>query len=246
MTKVYNRNWLFGKINLIAVLGALLVAGSASAQLSGTYTINSGAATSGSNYASFTALSTALQASGVSGAVTINVVAASGPYSEQFYLDEITGSSATNTITINGNGEEIRANSPIIELEGTDFITFDDLVIEQTGSVDDKMFLAYDDVESVTIQNCELIASSGEAYGSYPGYYTSAYIWFGNNAFYYSAVSDETKDINIENNKLWKGNSSVNGIGKNFGIYVANASSYTSDQNIEISGNDIQDIGQYG
>ncbi|MEJ6751510.1 MAG: hypothetical protein QNL27_09245, partial [Bacteroidia bacterium] len=246
MTKVYNRNWLFGKINLIAVLGALLVAGSASAQLSGTYTINSGAATSGSNYASFTALSTALQASGVSGAVTINVVAASGPYSEQFYLDEITGSSATNTITINGNGEEIRANSPIIELEGTDFITFDDLVIKQTGSVDDKMFLAYDDVESVTIQNCELIASSGEAYGSYPGYYTSAYIWFGNNAFYYSAVSDETKDINIENNKLWKGNSSVNGIGKNFGIYVANASSYTSDQNIEISGNDIQDIGQYG
>ena len=54
-------------------------------------------------------------------------------------------------------------------------------MIEQTGSVDDKMFLAYDDVESVTIQNCELIASSGEAYGSYPGYYTSAYIWFGNN-----------------------------------------------------------------
>jgi len=60
MTKIYNRNWLFKKIKSIAVLGALLVAGSASAQLSGTYTINSGASTSGTNYASFTALASAL------------------------------------------------------------------------------------------------------------------------------------------------------------------------------------------
>ncbi|MFT6176299.1 MAG: hypothetical protein ACJAUF_000207, partial [Bacteroidia bacterium] len=246
MTKIYNRNWLFKKFKSMAVLGSLLIAGSASAQLSGTYTINSGAATSGSNYASFSALSTALQTSGVSGAVTINVVASSGPYSEQFYLDELSGASATNTITINGNGEKIRANSPIIELEGTDFITFDNLVIEQTGSVNNKMFLAYDDVEFVTINDCELIALTGEAYGSYPGYYSSTYIWFGNHNYYYQVPTDETTDITITNNTLWKGTSSVNGIGKNFGIMISNPSSFTDDQNVEISGNDIQDIGQYG
>ncbi|MGK0368591.1 MAG: PKD repeat protein, partial [Bacteroidia bacterium] len=246
MTKIYNRNWLFKKFKSMAVLGSLLIAGSASAQLSGTYTINSGAATSGSNYASFSALSTALQTSGVSGAVTINVVASSGPYSEQFYLDELSGASATNTITINGNGEKIRANSPIIELEGTDFITFDNLVIEQTGSVNNKMFLAYDDVEFVTINDCELIALTGSAYGSYPGYYSSTYIWFGNHNYYYQVPTDETTDITITNNTLWKGTSSVNGIGKNFGIMISNPSSFTDDQNVEISGNDIQDIGQYG
>ncbi|MFT7378578.1 MAG: hypothetical protein ACI8ZQ_000316, partial [Bacteroidia bacterium] len=246
MKKIYNRNWLFKNFKSIAVLGALLVAGSASAQLSGTYTINSAASTSGTNYASFTALASALNTSGVSGAVTINVVAGSGPYSQQFNLNAISGSSATNTITINGNGEKISASSPIIKLNGTDYITFDDLVVEQTGSVNNKMFEAYNNVKFVTINDCEFIASSGDAYGSYPGYYTSSYIWFGNHNFYYSNPSDESTDITITNNTLWKGNSSVNGIGKNFGIMLANKSSSTSDQNIEISGNDIQDIGQWG
>ena len=38
----------------------------------------------------------------------------------------------------------------------------------------------------------------------------------------------------------------MNGIGKNFGIMLANKSSATLDRNIEISGNDIQDYGQWG
>jgi len=232
MNKIYNRNWLFKNFKSIAVLGALLVAGSASAthQLNGTYTINAGAAASSSNFVSFTALASRLNLYGVDGAVTINVVAGSGPYSEDFYLEELTGSSATNTITINGNGEKIRASSPIIELEGTDFITFDNLVIEQTGSVNDKMFQAYDDVEFVTINDCEFIASTGNAYSGYPGYYTSAYIWFGNHNFAYQTPSDETSDVTVTNNTLWKGNSSVNQIGKNHGIVISNSTSFTSDQ----------------
>jgi PKD repeat protein len=246
MTKIYNRNWLFKKINSIAVLGALLIAGSASAQLSGTYTINSGASTSGTNYASFTALASALNSSGVSGAVTINVVAGSGPYSQQFNLNAISGSSATNTITINGNGEKIKASSPIIQLNGTDYISFDDLVVEQTGNINDKMFRAYNNVQYVTINDCEFIASSGAAYGGYPGYYSSTYIWFGNHAYYYQTPTDKSTNITITNNTLWKGNSTVNGIGKTYGIMLGNQASATADQNNLISGNDIQDFGWYG
>ncbi len=242
MKKIYKRNWLF-ELKSLAVMGALLFAGTAAAQLNGTYTID---ASGSGDFTSFTKLSDTLISKGVSGAVTINVVAASGPYSEDFYLDEISGASSTNTITINGNGERIKASSPVIELEGTDFITFDNLEIQQTGSTNGKMFLAYDDVESVTINDCELIASSGTAYPSYPGYYTSAYIWFGNHNYYYQTPSDETSDITITNNVLWKGTSSVNSTGKTYGIMISNPTSFTSDQNVEIKDNDIQDIGQYG
>ncbi|MFT5056438.1 MAG: hypothetical protein ACI80H_001153, partial [Pseudoalteromonas distincta] len=247
MKKIYNRNWLFKKFKSIAVLGALLVAGSASAShLTGTYTINSGASTSGSNFASFTALASALNSNGVSGAVTVNVVAGSGPYSQQFNLNSISGSSSTNTITINGNGEKIRANSPIIQLNGTDYISFDDLVVEQTGNINDKLFRAYNNVQYVTINDCEFIASSGAAYSGYPAYYSSTYIWFGNHTYYYQVPSDKSTNITITNNTLWKGNSSVNGIGKCHGIILGNAASATADQNILISGNDIQDFGWYG
>ena len=246
MKKIYNRNWLFKNFKSIAVLGALLVAGSASAQLSGTYTINSASSTSGTNYASFTALASALNSDGVSGAVTINVVAGSGPYSQQFNLNAISGSSATNTITINGNGEKIKANTPIIQLNGTDYIAFDDLVVEQIGNTNGKMFRAYNNVKFVTINDCEFIAPSGNAYSGYPGYYTSTYIWFGNHNYYYQNPSDKSTNITITNNKLWKGNSSVNGIGKNIGIMLANSTSATAAQNSVIKGNDIQDIGQYG
>ena len=44
-----------------------------SAQLSGTYTIDSATTTSGTNYQSFTAAVSALTTNGVSGAVTFNV-----------------------------------------------------------------------------------------------------------------------------------------------------------------------------
>ena len=91
------------------MLSAMLFAGTAMAQLSGTYTVNSGAATSGTNYASFTALASALSTSGVSGAVTVNVVA--GTYSGQMELKVIPGASSTNTITINGNGQTLKTTS---------------------------------------------------------------------------------------------------------------------------------------
>lgn len=228
------------------MLCSMLFAGTAMAQLSGTYTINAGGTTSGTNYADFSDLATDLIADGVSGAVTVNVVASSGPYAENFYLEEISGASATNTITINGNGNTISQGGNIVELEGTDYITFNNLVFKETSSSSDKLFHAYGDCEYLTINNCEFIAEKSTAYAGYPAYYTSAYVWIGNNNFAYQNPTDENTNITITNNKMWKGSSSVNAYGKNYGVVCSQAQSMTSDASNVISGNDMQDLGQYG
>lgn len=45
--------------------------------------------------------------SGITGPVVFNVVAASGPYNQQVTIPVISGASAVNTITFNGNGNTL-------------------------------------------------------------------------------------------------------------------------------------------
>jgi len=70
--------------------------------MGGSYTINSGAATSGTNYTSFTDALNDLSCRGVSSAVMYTVVVPSGPYNEQISIPAIEGASVTNTITFKG------------------------------------------------------------------------------------------------------------------------------------------------
>ncbi len=70
-------------------------------QLSGTFTIGATG-----TYPNFTAAAAALVC-GVNGPVVFNVLPGSGPYNEQITIPQITGTSAVNTITFNGNGETI-------------------------------------------------------------------------------------------------------------------------------------------
>ena len=69
MKKHYNKsaNGIFMKMKALLML--LCLSGVARAQLSGNYTINSASATSGTNYASWSAFASAIGTSGVSGAV---------------------------------------------------------------------------------------------------------------------------------------------------------------------------------
>ena len=243
MKKNYKRNWLF-KLKSLAVFGSLLFAGSASAQLSGTYTIDAGGS---GDFTSFTELSDTLISDGVSGPVVINVTASSGPYSEEFYLDELTGASSTNTITINGNGEKITNNNVVIELEGTDFITFNNLVIESTSTnAGQKVTWAYDDVESITFDGCEVIATASATYSGYPNYYNSAYMWFGTGNFSYQDGTSDVYDITVNNCHLWNGSNTLSSIGRNQGIVVKNPSGNDDDQNITITNNEVEDFGWYG
>src|SRR5690606_29040999 len=108
------------------------------APLSGTYTIDAGSAASATNFQSFTAAVNALSC-GISNSVVFNVVANSGPYNEQVTIPALP-TSATRTITFNGNGNVLTYSSSTsaqragIKLDGADYITINDLVIEPTGS----------------------------------------------------------------------------------------------------------------
>jgi hypothetical protein len=130
MKRIYLR---FITLLVVSSLGRL------DAQLSGVYTINSAAATGSGNYQTFTAFASALNSSGVSGPVTVNVVSGSGPYSEQVNFTQAAGVSSTNTITINGNGCTLTFNATNVNLKhtlmlsGADYMTFNNLNVIGTN-----------------------------------------------------------------------------------------------------------------
>lgn len=113
------------------------------ASLSGVYTINSNLPTGGSNYASFADFTNDLDNFGICGPVVANVDPASGPYNEVVRFGNISGSSPTNTIRVNGNGRTVQytntttaANNDrqMLVLNGTKYLTIDNLVVKTLGT----------------------------------------------------------------------------------------------------------------
>lgn len=132
------------KFGFLAAL--TIISGSSFAALNGNYTINANAAASSTNYKTFSSLASDLTSgtrsdggtangAGVTGPVVVDVIASSGPYTEQVAFGAISGVSGTNTITINGNGETLQftatnsAASYTFQLNGTDFMKVNNLKI---------------------------------------------------------------------------------------------------------------------
>jgi hypothetical protein len=131
------------------------------AQLSGLYTINSTLATGGTNYQTFNAFATAINAGGISGPVTVNVVSATGPYIEQVSFTNITGTSSTNTVTINGNGNTITFASTsgqphVFMLAGADFFFVNNLNMVGTGFSNNLVLHLWNQANNNTISNCTI------------------------------------------------------------------------------------------
>ena len=107
---------------------------------SGNLTVNSAGTPSDVLFTSFSALGTALSTYGVCGPVVVDVTPNSGPYSEQFKLNDIVGTSAINTVTINGNGATLTYNNTnsaeraTVIFNGADWVTIDSLNIAATGT----------------------------------------------------------------------------------------------------------------
>ncbi|MFD2720784.1 beta strand repeat-containing protein [Hymenobacter monticola] len=105
--------------------------------LSGAYTINKNLATAGTNFASFADAAARLNLDGVSGPVTLAV--SNGPYTEQLLLGQIPGTSAANRVVLNGGGTTLRFapdnafRRAVVQLNGSDYVTLDNLVIDATG-----------------------------------------------------------------------------------------------------------------
>jgi putative cofactor-binding repeat protein len=101
--------------------------------LEGVFTINSGAPASVTNYLSFQSMANALSLHGVCSAVTINVM--NGPYTEQVVFNTIPGTSAVNTVTLNGNGRVLQfnptnaGNDHILQLNGVTHMVVENLTV---------------------------------------------------------------------------------------------------------------------
>lgn len=146
----------------------------------GTYTINKGGQSTyepgkpGGNFLSFDDAKAAMGC-GIGGAVVFNVVAGSGPYTEQLVLDSISGTSAINTITFNGNGNTITFNSTsnsqraVIKLNGADHIIFDSLVIEAGGGTYGYGVQLVNNADSNTFRKCTINTSVSSTSNQYAG-----------------------------------------------------------------------------
>ncbi|RYZ56356.1 MAG: T9SS type A sorting domain-containing protein [Sphingobacteriales bacterium] len=202
----------------------------------GNYTVNPGAAPSATNFQTFGALANALNCA-ISGPIVVDVSA--GTYNEQFTLGNINGTSAVNTITINGNGAVIsnvsisNGNRGVITLNGTDYVTINNLNISASSASNTSygwgIFMT-NDADNNTITNCFITLNNATASSNYAGIVVSG------SSMSATANGSECDNITITNNTI---------SGGFYGIsLVGNLSNLTSNHNI--SNNLIKDFYLYG
>ncbi|MFN3530054.1 MAG: GEVED domain-containing protein [Bacteroidia bacterium] len=121
----------FSSSQLVTVLGPAY---------SGTITVNPALPVSATNFTDLAQALNAVGCVGVSGPVTINVAPGSGPYFGQVEIGSVSGASATNTITVNGNGavlEFLSTNTnarSTLKLDGASYWTFDNVHFKSLGT----------------------------------------------------------------------------------------------------------------
>lgn len=132
----------------------------------GTYTIDQGSAASATNFTSFNSLANLISMGGIGGALTINVVANSGPYTEQVFFNTIAGSSSTNTITVNGNGNTLQYNNTnsgligIMNVIKTNYVTFNQLNIKSLNASYGVGYMFVNNTNYINVNNCIIDISS--------------------------------------------------------------------------------------
>jgi PKD repeat protein len=213
---------------LLIVLSALFYSGVLSAFPGGNYTINPAAAASASNYLSFTAFANDLKntargdggpdqyavgGAGLQGPVVVEV--SPGTYAERFLLTAIVGSSATNRVTINGNGAIVEftptstADCGVISLNGTDFFTFNNLEVRMNQTTYGYCFRLHNAADNNVIKNCKLRCNNITTAPNTG----SAYIWLSN------GTTSVGTSGNCGNNNLIDSCDMRSGAGTNHGPY---------------------------
>ena len=206
----------------------------------GTYTINKTQPTSGTNYNSFADAVTALSC-GIAGPVVFNVVTGTGPYNEQMILESIAGTSATNTITFNGNGNTIAFSSAVsgeravIKLRDADHIILDNLVVDATGpNLYGWGIQLFNNADSNIVRNCTVITETSSTSTNYAGIVMSA-----------SETGATTTGLTLCDFNKFLNNTVIGGY---YGITAVGGALSTQDpiKNNLIKGNDVKDFYLYG
>ncbi|MEQ9261921.1 MAG: hypothetical protein RLP14_02050, partial [Owenweeksia sp.] len=151
-----------GAANVSSWAGPVTFTTLCASQLSGTYTINSGAATGGTNFNSFADVMSELNDCGVSGPVTFNVMA--GTYNENLTLIDIVGSSMSNPIVFDGGSAanvtltySSSDDTATVYLNGADYVTIQNMTIENTSSSDGWGIMLQNASNHVTINQCNIV-----------------------------------------------------------------------------------------
>jgi hypothetical protein len=166
--------------------------------LSGNYTINKNLPTGGDNFKSFNDMAAALNVSGINGPVSIDVVPGTGPYVEQVFLYQISGTSASSRVTINGNGVPLQfwstnnLHRATLTLDGADYITITNLIVRATATGANAIHRGYavqlmNGADHNIFTNCHFQASSTATSAMFAGFVTSNWeinnsVWPGNAA----------------------------------------------------------------
>ena len=164
ITSIYQ---IISKRVLIGII--LLNVSNLSAQLSGSYTIGTGG-----DYTTIQSAVTALSSSGVSAPVTFNIL--SGLYNERVVIPEISGASATNTITIQSqamNADSVTwagsnqnySNNHILRFNGADHIIAKHLTFQGPASYYNRKIDLTGVVDSVKVDSCNFRNTSNYTSG---------------------------------------------------------------------------------
>lgn len=200
----------------------------------GTYTIDNNLPTGSGNFASFNDAVLAMKC-GTTGPVVFNVASGSGPYNEQVTIPATIAGSATNTVTINGNGATLTsagsfANYATLNLDGADYVTINNLVITASGTTNGFAVHLMNSADNNTFDGCTF-NSSMTATGT-----TAACV-----SMSASTTSYSTGGMNGNNNTFK--NSTTNGGYFGFAFYGASGN---VNQNNKIENCNIRDYYIYG
>jgi hypothetical protein len=219
----------------------------------GTYTVNSAIASSGTNFQTFADLVTFLSCGQLTGPIVIDVAPNSGPYNERVVLEEINGASATNTITLNGNGNTLAweatstSERATLVLDGTDHLTIDNLRIEANGTSWGWVVHMTNGADHNTFSNSEFITSTTSTSTFFAGVIMSGSptgaTTLGNNGSFNTFENNYFEGgyyglnvIGAGSTNLNPGNKIINNVIKDFHLYGVYAS---AQEDLEIVGNDI-------
>ncbi|HNM34768.1 MAG TPA: hypothetical protein PKJ70_01065, partial [Chitinophagaceae bacterium] len=203
----------------------------------GTYTINSSLPTSGSNFANFEDAYDFIKC-GIAGPIVFNVAVGSGPYTitSPLKLPKINGTSATNTITFNGNGESILYNTSdannraAIVLNGADNIIIDSFTVDVSAGTYGWGIVLTNRADSNTIRKCTILTSTTATTTNYAGILITGSVTGPTTA------GENGNDNLIENNRIVGGYYAITAIG----------TTTTLDSNNIIKNNLIEEYYYYG
>ncbi len=203
--------------------------------MSGTYTINGASPTAGTNFNSFSDAAAELNACGISGPVTINVV--EGTYSERVIFDDITGASAVNTVVIQADASNtlpaeitsaatLAADNYVVQFNNSSWVTLDGITVSGTGATYSTAVEFMGANSNITIENCILNSNTVTT--------TST-----NHAVVYdnTAVANKSDSISIIGNDINNGS---------YGIYLYGVSTTNLETGHVVSDNIIQNFYNYG